>query len=268
MNNLGRIIPKGLAMLMVSFSVACGAAPTAPPENTVPAADTPAGGFQQRPSLPAPALEGAVETAGGTLRYQCFGEGAPAVIVEAGGGDKPTLTLSWNAVIQGVYPVTRICIYDRAAARTSRDMAENLHALLGKIPVPGPYILIAHSLGGWHARVFAHLYPEEMAGMILVDTTLTAPDAPISYATAYPTYSPDEPADITHNRLPVDGVLSGTLLPSFDGLDMEASNRQVREAGSFGDLPLVVISQTPGPEDFPGVDPVAQKQLSALILKI
>jgi hypothetical protein len=49
---------------------------------------------------------------------------------------------------------------------------------------------------------------------------------------------------------------------------MKASNEQVRQSGSFGNIPLVVISQTPGPEDFPGLDPVTQKQLAALILKL
>ena len=57
-------------------------------------------------------------------------------------------------------------------------------------------------------------------------------------------------------------------MPSMDGLDMKASNEQVRQAGSFGDLPLVVISQTPGPKYFPGLDPVTQEQLAALILKL
>ena len=205
---------------------------------------------------------------GRTLRYQCHGEGAPAIIIEAGAGDKPTLTLNWNAVVQGVYPTTRICIYDRVDAKTSQEVAENLHILLSKIPLPGPYILVAHSLGGWHARVFTHLYPEDVAGMILVDTTPTSPEAPITYATVYPTYSPDEPAGITQNRMSEADIFTGELMPSMDGLDMETSNEQVRQAGSFGDIPLVVIGRIPGPENFPGIDPAAQEQLGSIMLKV
>jgi pimeloyl-ACP methyl ester carboxylesterase len=271
MSAIKRTISASLAILIALAAVACGAgspAATPTPTNTPLPAATPTMEFEQRPELPAPSLEGDVDVGGHILSYRCFGEGTPTVIVEAGAGDKPTLTLNWNAVILGVYPTTRMCIYDRLPVNTSQDVAENLHMLLSKIPVPGPYILVAHSLGGWHARVFAHLYPQDMAGMVLVDTTLTAPDSAISYATAYPTRSPDEPAGITQNRMSEADIYSGELMPSMDGLDMKASNEQARKAGSFGNIPLVVISQTPGPEDFPGLDPVTQKQLAALILKL
>jgi hypothetical protein len=49
---------------------------------------------------------------------------------------------------------------------------------------------------------------------------------------------------------------------------MKASNEQVRQAGSLGDLPLVVIGRVPGPENFPGVDPVSEKQIAASVLAI
>lgn len=215
-------------------------------------------------------MEGAVDPGGYKLRYQCFGDGTPTVIVEAGGGDKPTRSSSWNAVILGVYPATRICIYDRVdGVRTSQDIAEDLHDLLNKISAPGPYVLVAHSIGGYHARVFAHLYPEEVAGMILVDTTPTYPDAWTIYATAYPTYSPDEPTSITVYRVS-EAAISTNIPPSIDGLDMRASSEQVRQAGSFGDIPLVVISHTPGPADLSGLspDPVVQEQFAAILLKI
>jgi pimeloyl-ACP methyl ester carboxylesterase len=277
MSNFKRIISASLAILTALVAVACGASsPTATPtpeatptlENTPLPTATPTLEVQQRPKLPAPAMEGNIDVGGHTLTYKCYGEGSPAIIIEAGAGDKPTLTLNWNAVVQGVYPTTRICIYDRAPANTSQNVAENLHILLSKIPVPGPYILVAHSLGGWHARVFAHLYPEDVAGMILVDTTPTSPDAAIAYATVYPTYSPDEPAGITQNRMSEADIYTGELMPSMDGLDMKASNEQVRQAGSFGDIPLIVIGRIPGPSSFPGLDPVAQEQLGTIMLKV
>jgi pimeloyl-ACP methyl ester carboxylesterase len=274
MSNLRQIIPISLAMLIVSTTAACGASSpavtaTPTPENTPLPTATPTEEFEQRPDLPTPALEGAIDVGGKHfLSYKCYGQGTPTVIVESGAGDKPTLTLNWNAVILGIYPATRICIYDRVPVNTSQDAAENLHILLSKIPVPGPYILVAHSLGGWHARVFAHLYPEEVAGMILVDTTPTYPDAAIVYATAYPTRSSDEPVGVTQNRMSATEIYTGEMLPSMDGLDMKASNEQVRQAGSFGDIPLVVIGQTFGPDDFPGIDPASQIQLAAVMMKL
>lgn len=271
MSNLNRIISASLAILPALAAAACGAdSPTAMPtlENTALPAATPALEVQQRPKLPVPTMDGSMDVGGHMLTYQCYGDGSPTIIIEAGAGDKPTLTLSWNAVILGVLPTTRICIYDRVNASTSQEVAENLHMLLGKIPLPGPYILVAHSLGGWHARVFAHLYPEEVAGMILVDTTPASPDGAIAYATAYPTHSPDEPPGITQNRMSEAGIYTGELMPSMDGLDMEASNEQVRQAGSFGDMPLIVIGRIPGPDSFPGLDAVSQEQLGAIMLKM
>jgi pimeloyl-ACP methyl ester carboxylesterase len=285
-----RIIHASLTILVVLAAAACAASappatptpfptatptpentplPTATPtpENTPLPAATPTMEFQQRPPLPTTAMEGVIDVGGHKLRYQCFGEGSPTIIVETGGGDKPTLTMSWNAVIKGVISTTRICIYDREDVNTSQDVAENLHGLLTKIPLPGPYILVAHSIGGWYARVFAHLYPKEVAGMILVDTTPTYPDSTIIIATAYPTASADEPAGITQNRLS-EADLNTLIPPSIDGLDMKTSNEQVRQAGSFGDIPLVVISQAWRPEEFPGRDPVTQKLLAAIMLKV
>jgi pimeloyl-ACP methyl ester carboxylesterase len=271
MSKLKPLLPIGLVLLITLTAVACGAASRSGTPTPVPSpAPSPTSTLEVelRPSLPAPALQGILDVDGTRLSYQCYGEGSPAIIVEAGAGDKPTLTLSWNAVILGVLPSTRICIYDRAPVNTSQQAAGNLHGLLAKIPVPGPYILVAHSLGGWHARVFAHLYPQEVAGMILVDTTPTYPDSAILLATAYPTYSPGEASGITQNRLPAADIAK-IMLPSVDGLDMPASNEQVRKAGGFGDIPLVVICHTPGPNEMsPGLDPASQKQIGQLIFKV
>jgi pimeloyl-ACP methyl ester carboxylesterase len=268
---LKRILIVGVVLVILSVAVACRAASPAatPTPESTPTPTVPTPEVQQRPQLPVPDMQGAVDLGGGhDLDYQCYGKGTPTVIVEAGAGDKPTLSMSWNAVILGVSPTTRICIYDRTFASTSQEVAENLHVLVTKVPIPGPYVLVAHSLGGWHARVFAHLYPEDVAGMILVDTTATYPDAAVVYATEYPTYSPGESAGITQNRMSEADITTGEMLPSIDGLDMKTSNEQVRQAGSFGDLPLVVISQNLSPNDFPDLDPAAQKQLAALMLKI
>jgi pimeloyl-ACP methyl ester carboxylesterase len=215
-------------------------------------------------------MEGAIDVGGYKLLYQCFGQGSPAVIVEAGGGDRPVISLTWDAVVQKIQATTRICIYDRVdGVRTSQDIAEDLHFLLSKIPVPGPYILVAHSIGGYHARVFAHLYPEEVAGLILVDTTITYPDGWIALATAYPTYSPEEAPGITQNRMS-EADIYATMSPNRapDALDMNASSEQVRQAGSLGDLPLIVISQSPGPDDWIGLDPVVGQTYAATMLKL
>jgi len=276
MSNVRQIILIGVAILNTLTVTACGAiSPAATPTPFLTATPTPSATatptpeFEQRPELPPPAMEGDIDVGGKhILSYQCFGDGNPTVIVEAAADDRPTRSMSWNAVIQGIYPATRICIYDRVPVNTSQDGAENLHILLSKIPLAGPYILVAHSIGGWYARVFTHLYPQEVAGMLLVDTTPTYPDSTILLATAYPTYSADEAAGIAQNRLPAADI-NTIIMPQVDGLDMKVSNEQVRQAGSFGNIPLIVICHTPGPSEMmPGLDPVVQQQIAALILKV
>jgi len=257
MSHLKQIILASLVILITLTATGCAIPPTELPTETPTPENT-----------PLPHIPGAIDVGGYYVYYQCFGEGTPAVIVVAGDGDKPTLSKSWNAVIQAVSPITRICIYDRVNnVGTSQEVAENLHVLLSKIPVPGPYILVAHSIGAYHVRVFAHLYPEEVAGMILVEPTLTFPDSIIAFATAYPTYMPYEEPGITSGRLSEDDIYTSKP-QSVDGLDMKTSSEQARQSGSLGDIPLVVINNAPRPEDFVGEDPATQEQYAAILLKL
>ena len=119
-----RIFFASLTVLIASAVTACNAGspaatstpentplPTGTPtlENTPSFTETPAIEMEQRPTLPAPELKGDIDVGGGRyLTYECYGKGSPTIIVEAGAGDKPTLTESWNAVILGVYPTTRM----------------------------------------------------------------------------------------------------------------------------------------------------------------
>lgn len=255
-------MPNPRHFILISFVtlialtvVACGAIPPTAENTPLP------------PSTPT--AEGAIDVGGYKLIYQCFGQGSPTVIVEAGGGDRPVVSLTWQAVTQNIQTTTRICIYDRAAGvRTSQDIAEDLHFLLDKIPVSGPYVLVAHSVGGYHARVFAHLYPEEVAGMILVDTTTTNPETMMALATAYPTYSPNEVSGITKDRMSEADIFVPFPTPGIDGLDFNTSAEQVRQAGSLGDLPLIVICHNVTPNDFTGVDLAVGEGYTRALLKL
>ncbi len=88
--------------------------------------------------------------------------------------------LVWAKVSLEVAKHTRTCVYDRAGLgesergptpRTSQMNAETLHTLLHNAGVAGPYVLVAHSLGGWNIRLFAGRYPQEVVGMVFVDAT-------------------------------------------------------------------------------------------------
>jgi pimeloyl-ACP methyl ester carboxylesterase len=110
------------------------------------------------------------------MHIYCTGEGSPTVILEAGLND---FYVAWSKVQPEVAKATRVCSYDRAGlgwseaspyARTSDVMVQELHTLLQNSGIRGPYILVGHSFGGINMRLFAHEYPDEVAGMVLVDS--------------------------------------------------------------------------------------------------
>ena len=123
-------------------------------------------------------LDGSLFYVGGhKMHIDCTGQGSPAVILESGLGDT---YLSWRKVQPQIAQLTRVCSYDRAGIgysdtgsrpRTSKVMAEELHALLLAAGIAPPYILVGHSLGGYNVRLYASLYRNEVAGMVLVDAS-------------------------------------------------------------------------------------------------
>jgi pimeloyl-ACP methyl ester carboxylesterase len=111
------------------------------------------------------------------LHLECTGTGAPTVILEPGGGASAA-TLGWIA--PDVARHTTVCVYDRAgkgwsdAPRTAPDgaqIATDLHTLLDRAQMPGPYVLAGHSFGGLYVMRYAAQYPDEVAGMVLIDST-------------------------------------------------------------------------------------------------
>lgn len=113
---------------------------------------------------------------GRRLNMYCLGEGTPTVIFEAGSGDNDS---AWARVQPAIAAHTRACSYDRAGigfsdpARRPSDSAnavDDLHRLLNAAAIKPPYVLVGHSLGGMHVRLYADLHFNEIAGMVLVDS--------------------------------------------------------------------------------------------------
>ena len=116
-----------------------------------------------------------VDVGGYRLHLHCIGQGSPTVVLDAGLG---AFSLDWGAVQPHIAKSTRVCTYDRAGLgwsdpgptpRSPQQFASELHALLTNGGVEGPYVLVAHSLSGKTARLFASQHPDEVAGMVLVD---------------------------------------------------------------------------------------------------
>jgi pimeloyl-ACP methyl ester carboxylesterase len=120
-----------------------------------------------------------VDVGGYRLHLYSAGDDGPTVVFDAALGGS---CLSWAHVQPEVAKFARTLSYDRAGMgwsdvgpdpRTAQQIVEELRALLHRGGVPGPYVLVGHSFGGFTARLYAARYPREVAGMVLVDV----PDA-------------------------------------------------------------------------------------------
>jgi pimeloyl-ACP methyl ester carboxylesterase len=225
-----------------------------------------------------------------SLHIDCVGRGSPTVILESGLG---TMSADWANVQPEVSKTTRVCAYDRAGTgwsepgsepRDPRQIAHELHALLGNAGIDGPYVLVGQSFGGLYARMYASRYPNEVQGMVLVDAShpgMWSRLPPELVATLKPpAWQAGAVTFLT--RLGVfrltGGDMAGCGLPARQceeeqayllstrhavtwGQEMYAPDRdaQVRATGDLGDKPLVVLSAGDHSRDFAaGVSPGAR----------
>ena len=103
------------------------------------------------------------------------GSGEPVVVFEAGLGED---TSTWDKVLPKVSQFSHTLAYDRAGLGKSdpspnpksvEQMVKELHSMLSAAHVSPPYIFVGHSLGGAVVQLFAHVHPNEVAGLVLVD---------------------------------------------------------------------------------------------------
>jgi pimeloyl-ACP methyl ester carboxylesterase len=135
-----------------------------------------------------------IDVGGRRLYVHCTGSGSPTVVLVSGLAEASTYWGGWIA--PAVAKNTTVCAYDRAgqgwsdppaSPQDGAAVATDLHTLLDHAQIPGPYVLVGHSTGGVYARIFAARYPDQVAGMVLLDSqpneALTGlPDFPSQYS--------------------------------------------------------------------------------------
>jgi pimeloyl-ACP methyl ester carboxylesterase len=208
---------------------------------------------------------------------------APTVVLE-GGAMAPGL--AWDPVQRRIAEFARVVTYDRAGLgwsdpsprpRTAPVMADELATLLEMAGVPGPYLMVGHSVGGTVVRAFAHAHPDRVAGILLLDPShedqfARAPEPlrafmagmsrrmPLMFGAlgvlvrlgfvalrpglvpaVSPTLPPETVATIRARVASAPGVVA-TM--GAEMRDLEASNDAVRALTirSLGDVPLLVLS--------------------------
>ena len=173
---------------------------------------------------------------------RCIGSGEPTVILEAGYGDNGTI---WAPVQIHASEFVRICSYDRAGLersdepdhypRTGAEVVEDLHAALQAAQVEPPYLLVGQSHGTLFSRLFAATYPDEVAGLLLLDPWPEDFDHRLQAMvtdeqwTAYEAMLADEPDN--------------------EVIDFHATYDELRSAGALPDVPLLILSHGQPPSE-------------------
>ena len=122
-----------------------------------------------------------VDVGGHRMHLHCTGSGSPTVVLEPGQGGASSDS-GW--VAPAVARDSTVCVYDRAGRgwsdpadgpQDAARIAADLHTLLERAQVPGPYVLAGHSFGGLYVQTFAANYPDQVAGLVLLDSTAPKP---------------------------------------------------------------------------------------------
>jgi pimeloyl-ACP methyl ester carboxylesterase len=209
---------------------------------------------------------GLVRIKGGRRLYlECRGQGSPTVLFEAGHGNSADI---WSfrepgsrktPVLPAVARYTRVCAYDRPGTfrqsgrpsrsdpvrlpRSAHQIVADLHALLRAAHVPGPYVLVGHSMGGLIARLYAGTYPRQVAGFISIDAAHEIP---------YEAYA----ALLEPEQYQAPGT-------EIDVVATAAAMRRARTQRPLRSMPMVVLEHSrdrkrfPNPFGFPPNFPIA-----------
>jgi pimeloyl-ACP methyl ester carboxylesterase len=215
-----------------------------------------------------------VNVGGYRLHIYCMGAGSPTVVIDAGLGDWSTM---WGSVQTEVAKTTQVCAYDRAGSgwsdsgplpRDAGQFANELHTLLQNANLPGPFVLVGHSLGGLPVRVFTGQYPEEVAGVVLIESMFpgqgghasTEANTQVSSQTRTFSLIPimsrfgvvrvlssllgaadSTPAEKTSFGYSVSPKFVQAAVDELSGIP--ASLVQAEAVKSFGDIPLIVLTR-------------------------
>jgi pimeloyl-ACP methyl ester carboxylesterase len=179
------------------------------------------------------------------LYLDCTGAGSPTVVLEPGGGAMSS-DMGW--ITPAVARDTTVCVYDRpgrgwsdavASPQDGAQIATDLHTLLHRAHVPGPYVLAGHSFGGLYVMSFARQYPQEVAGMVLVDSTApTSTPVPAERVGSYDILPRVSAMASSLARLGLGrliGLVSYSSLPPQSRDEARASSATASYMGSFVD---------------------------------
>jgi len=192
---------------------------------------------------------GAIQVGPYKLVLSCEGKGEPTIILENGMD-----YLSWDLLSTARFKkITRTCRYLRAGLggepingpRTTMDQVKDLHSLLTQSGVPGPYILVGHSIAGYNLVLYTGQYPKDVVGLVCVDCRYSAVYQ--IFMNKLDSQNPNDTAVINQARNDQNQV-EDNWAQLQEHVDIRTSDQQVLKVTTLGNRPLIVL--VAGADDF------------------
>jgi pimeloyl-ACP methyl ester carboxylesterase len=168
------------------------------------------------------------------VSYASIGAGTPTLIFESGLGVSMS---TWLPIFEPLGKITKVFAYDRpgygksnkqSIPETAGDIAEQLHENLVETGHAPPYLLVGHSAGGLYVNVFARTYPEEVAGVVLIDST---------HPSQFEYFRDEQP--LLYSMLIAS---TSTSKVRYESTILMKVNDEFKELNSFPEIPLVVLT--------------------------
>ena len=180
---------------------------------------------------------------------ECSGAGNPVTLLLGG------RAAAWKPIQKEINRHARTCVFDHTGSRpaplTAQEIAKNVHILIKEAEINGTYVLVGSSVGGYITRLFASLYPEEVVGVVFLDSS--HPDQNTRFLDALPPEIANDCQELNDYRSELQGSHLLQVAPQIQ-LDFDQSADEVRSiSGELGNLPLVVL--TAGRSDWPDCFP-------------
>ena len=193
-----------------------------------------------------------------TMYVDCLGENKPTIIIDVG---IAASSASWYKIAKELSNNTRICLYDRAGygwsdsgrgERTTATIVHELKLLVKRAEIPGPYIIVGHSFGGFTARYFAAKFPEDVAGLVLVDSShpeqiyrLSALDnqGKKPLITGRDANAPADFSEFERKWYFLNSSRKATFAQMAELKYFKQSAYQVKHSGPLKDIPIAVLSR-------------------------
>ena len=193
-----------------------------------------------------------------TMYVDCLGENKPTILVDVGIAES---SASWYKIAKELSKNTRICLYDRAGygwsdsgrgERTTATIVHELKLLVKRAEIPGPYIIVGHSFGGFTARYFAAKFPENVTGLVLVDSShpeqiyrLSALDnqGKKPLITGRDANAPADFSEFERKWYFLNSSRKATFAQMAELKYFKQSAYQVKHSGPLKDIPIAVLSR-------------------------